>query len=179
MTPEVTLMFSSLCSDVFLTLIHSVLISFIPSFLPAENCFLYHYIYQQTLISIDSIGILTANVFLVLLGCWDLPWYILSQVGKELQCWEAFLWGMSSIHWNLNNRKYGNKIKTFFWPWLVWLSGLSTSLPTERFLVWLPARARAWVRARSPVGSVWEATTRWCFSPSLSPSLTLSLKVNK
>ena len=37
--------------------------------------------------------------------------------------------------------------------------------------------------ARSPVGGVWEATD-WCFSctyffPSLSPSLPLSLKINK
>ena len=33
--------------------------------------------------------------------------------------------------------------------------------------------------ARSSVGSVWEATTHRCFSPSLSPSLPLSLKVIK
>ena len=25
----------------------------------------------------------------------------------------------------------------------------------------------------------WEATTRWCSAPSLSPSLPLSLKINK
>ena len=35
--------------------------------------------------------------------------------------------------------------------------------------------------ARSPVGGMWKATTHWCFSPSLSPSLPLSLKnkINK
>ena len=33
--------------------------------------------------------------------------------------------------------------------------------------------------ARSPVGGVQEATTYWYFSPSLSPSLPLSLKINK
>ena len=33
--------------------------------------------------------------------------------------------------------------------------------------------------ARSPVGGVWEATTHWYFSPSLSPSLPLTLKINK
>ena len=33
--------------------------------------------------------------------------------------------------------------------------------------------------ARSPVGGAREATTHWCFSPSLSPSLPLSLKINK
>ena len=31
----------------------------------------------------------------------------------------------------------------------------------------------------SPVGRVSEATTHYCFSPSLSPSLPLSLKINK
>ena len=35
------------------------------------------------------------------------------------------------------------------------------------------------VWAKSPVGCAWEATTHWCFSPSLSPSLPLSLKINK
>ena len=33
--------------------------------------------------------------------------------------------------------------------------------------------------ARSLVGIVWEATTYWYFSPSLSSSLPLSLKINK
>ena len=35
------------------------------------------------------------------------------------------------------------------------------------------------LQARSPVGGAWEATTHWCLSPSLSPSLPLSLKINK
>ena len=35
------------------------------------------------------------------------------------------------------------------------------------------------LRARSPVGGAWEATTHWCFSPSLSPSFPLFLKINK
>ena len=33
--------------------------------------------------------------------------------------------------------------------------------------------------AMSPVGDSWGATTHWCFSPSLSLSLPLSLKINK
>ena len=33
--------------------------------------------------------------------------------------------------------------------------------------------------ARSLVGGAQEATTHWCFSPSLSPSLPFSLKINK
>ena len=35
------------------------------------------------------------------------------------------------------------------------------------------------LQAGSLVGGAWEATTHWCFSPSLSPSLPFSLKVNK
>ena len=35
------------------------------------------------------------------------------------------------------------------------------------------------LQARSPVGSMWEATTHWCFFPSFSLSLPLYLKINK
>ena len=35
------------------------------------------------------------------------------------------------------------------------------------------------LQARSPVGGAQEATTHWCFSPSLSPSLPLSNKILK
>ena len=35
------------------------------------------------------------------------------------------------------------------------------------------------LQARSPVGGMWEATTHWCFSPSLSPSHPLCLKINE
>ena len=34
------------------------------------------------------------------------------------------------------------------------------------------------LRAWSPVGSAWRATTHWCFFPSISLSLTFSLKIN-
>ena len=34
------------------------------------------------------------------------------------------------------------------------------------------------LQARSPIGSAWEATTHWCFSLSLSPSLPLC-QINK
>ena len=66
-----------------------------------------------------------------------------------------------------------------FQLWLVWLSGLSAGLWTKGLLGGFPVRARAWVQARSPVGAVREATAHWCFSPSLSPSFPLSLKINK
>ena len=63
--------------------------------------------------------------------------------------------------------------------WLVWLSCLSTGLCTKGSLVWVPVREHAWVADRSPVGGAQEAITHWCFSPSLSPFLPLSLKINK
>ena len=63
-------------------------------------------------------------------------------------------------------------------PWLVWLSGLSTGLQTERSPVRLLVRARAWVPGQVPVGGVWGATDP-CFFPSFSPSFPFSLKVNK
>ena len=55
------------------------------------------------------------------------------------------------------------------WPWLVWLSGLSTSLQTEMLPVQFPVRARAWVAGQVPSWGMREATYH-CFSPSLSPS---------
>ena len=41
-----------------------------------------------------------------------------------------------------------------FWPWLVWLSGLSAGLRPERLPVQFPVRANAGLWARSPVGGV-------------------------
>ena len=75
------------------------------------------------------------------------------------------------------NRNWKNnffEMNIFFlriWPWLVWLNGLSASLWTKGSLVWFPVRAHAWVAGQTPLGGAWEATTHWCFSPSLSPSL--------
>ena len=67
-------------------------------------------------------------------------------------------------------------------PWLVWLSGLSVSLWIEKSLVQFPIRAHAWV-----VGQVLQrgcvrqlinvSLTHRCFSSSLSPSFSLSLKI--
>ena len=62
-----------------------------------------------------------------------------------------------------------NSFKIFFLPWLVWLSGLSTSLWTTGSMFWFPVRAHAWVAGQDPSRGAWEATTYWCFSPSLPP----------
>ena len=63
----------------------------------------------------------------------------------------------------------------------MWLSGLSAGLRIKGSLVWFPVRAHAWVVGQVPSAG-WgaqEATTHWCFSPSLSSSITLCLKINK
>ena len=65
-----------------------------------------------------------------------------------------------------------------------WLSGLSTSLLTNGLLVGFPVRAHAWVAGqvlnREHVrGDQSIYFSHRCFSPSLSSSLPLSLKVKK
>ena len=69
------------------------------------------------------------------------------------------------------------RFKIIVLPWLVWLSGLSASLQTERLLVQFPVRAHAWV-AGPWLQGMQEATDR-CLSPFLSPSFPFSLKINK
>ena len=66
-----------------------------------------------------------------------------------------------------------------FKPRLVWLSGLSASLPPRGRPFDSQSGHMPGLRARFQVGDVREATTHGCFSPSLSGSLPLSLKVNK
>ena len=66
-------------------------------------------------------------------------------------------------------------------PWLVQLSGLSAGCEPKgrQFNSQLGPMPGLW--AGSPVWGTQEATTHWCFSPSLSPSLPLSLQkwINK
>ena len=73
----------------------------------------------------------------------------------------------------------GNMLEMQILLWLVWLSGLSTDSWTKGSPVRFPVRAHAWVAGQVPSRGTWKATTHWCFSPSVSPSLPLSLKVNK
>ena len=66
-------------------------------------------------------------------------------------------------------------------PWLVWLSGLSAILQTERSLVQFPVRARAWVVGQVPSwggvrGNQFMYLSCMCLSLSFSP---LPLSVNK
>ena len=75
-------------------------------------------------------------------------------------------------------------MKRCFMPRLVWVSGLSTGLQTERSPIRFPVRAPAWVAGQITGEGVWEATDR-CFSYTLMFSpLSFSLpsplsKINK
>ena len=58
-------------------------------------------------------------------------------------------------------------------PWLVWLSGSSVGCEPKGRQFNSQSGHMPGLLARSPVGGVQEATTHWCFSPSLSLSLPL------
>ena len=87
----------------------------------------------------------------------------------------------------VKKKKREKKIKyqnVSIWPWLVWLSGLSASLGTEKSPVQFPFRAHAWVAGQVPGwghkrGNQWLFLTHQCFSSSLPPLLPLFLKINK
>ena len=80
--------------------------------------------------------------------------------------------------------KWENHFKVEFVPWLLWLSGLGAGLWTKRMSVWFPVRAHARVAGQVPScecvrGNQSIHLSHRCFSPSLSPSLPPSLKINK
>ena len=65
-------------------------------------------------------------------------------------------------------------------PWPAWFSGLGVIPQSKRSPVQFLVRAHAWVAGsvpwkRQPINV---SLSHQCFSPSLSPSLTLSLKIN-
>ena len=69
----------------------------------------------------------------------------------------------------------------FFQPWLVWLSGLSSSLQTKGSLVQFPVRAHSYVASQvsSVGGQACERQAHIDISLPLSLSLPLCLKLNK
>ena len=72
-------------------------------------------------------------------------------------------------------------LRTLFLPQVTWSSWFSIVPQSQGLLVWFLVRAHAWGVAGSPVGaqSINVSLTHRCFSPSLSPFLPLSLKINK
>ena len=60
-------------------------------------------------------------------------------------------------------------------PWLVWLSGLSVGLWTERSMVWFPVNTHTWVVGQVPIGGrVWGNHTFMFLSLSFSFPSSLS-----
>ena len=70
-------------------------------------------------------------------------------------------------------------------PWLVWLSWLGIVPQSKRSLVQFLVRAHAWVVGSVPGQGMFErqpidvSLSHRCFSPSLSPSLHLTLTINE
>ena len=60
------------------------------------------------------------------------------------------------------------------WPWLVWLSGLSTKLRTKGSPVLFPVRAQAWVAGQVPSRGRARSNHTWMFLPSFSLPSPLS-----
>ena len=125
---------------------------YISNFFPTKNIF---GLLEDGVLSSDVVFI-QANICLH----WQFLWYD----------FQAFLWKHSFIKFAL---------KCGALPWLVWLSGLSASLQTKGSPVRFPIKAHAWVSGQFPVGGMQEVTTYRCFSPTQSPSLPLSLKINR
>ena len=83
---------------------------------------------------------------------------------------------------NAYNLRWGLKKKKKNYPWLVWLNGLSASLQTERSLVQFLVRGTCLGCGPGPQSGAHKRQPHIdVFSPSLSPSLplSLSLKINK
>ena len=64
------------------------------------------------------------------------------------------------------------------WPWLVWLSGLSTSLRTKGLPVRFPVRAHAWAVGQVPSGGHMRGNHMLMLFFSL-PSPLCKNKINK
>ena len=64
-------------------------------------------------------------------------------------------------------------------PWLVWLSGLSANLQTERLRVRFLVRAHAWVAGQVPSGGMWEVANGHVSRTLISLSLPSPLSKHK
>ena len=113
-----------------------------------------------------------------------LPWFYfwihwLVYLSFHVSCWGCFFFFLELPSWifcHSNHSLWFFRFmfwifKIFFLPWLVKLSGLSTGCEPKGHLLHSQSGHMSGLWARSPVGATWEATTYWCFSPSLSPFL--------
>ena len=82
---------------------------------------------------------------------------------------------------NRRIQRWSLEIKGEIEPWPVWLSWLGIIPQSERSLVRFLVRAHVWVVVLIPSWGTYErqpidvSLSHWCFSPSLSSSLPLSL----
>ena len=78
-----------------------------------------------------------------------------------------------------------NKLTVYLLSWSAWLTWLGVLPQSKGSPVRFQVRIRAWFVISVPSWGVYErqqidvSLSQWCFSPSLSPSLPLSLKRNK
>ena len=80
-----------------------------------------------------------------------------------------------------HNIAYTKWVQLFKSPALAGVAQWIERRPANQSVAGLIPSQGTWLGcgARSPAGGVWEATTHWCFSPSLSPFFPFSLKINK
>ena len=85
------------------------------------------------------------------------------------------IWFHSYLGYKNESNKWRNKTA------LIWCGSVDWALACEPTGHWFNSQSghMPGLRARSSVGVALEATTHWCFSLSLSPSLPLSLNTNK
>ena len=94
--------------------------------------------------------------------------FTIVKIWKQLKC-------PSVVEW----------IKKWWYPWPGWLSSLGVILQSKRSPVWFPVRAHSCVLSLVPGQGTYErqpinvSLSHRCFSPSLSPCLPFSLKINK
>ena len=100
-------------------------------------------------------------LFLMTWQFWGLDRYVVggSSVGIFLMFFSWFrprLWVLGDKDHKGECQLHHIVSRVHYQPWLVWLSGLGTSLRTKGWLLGFPVSAHAGVAARSPVGGVCE-----------------------
>ena len=95
---------------------------------------------------------------------------------RNFSCWKLTvnsIRGLPILREQGDLTKHGIKYNLVFQPWLVWLSGLSVGLWTEKSLVPFPVMAHAWVMGQVPAEGATKGNHTMMFL-SLSFSLPFS-----